>query len=215
MHITCFDVRYRKIYPKDIIKYTGVYNVDTFRFNFDEEWDGLVKTLTIIVGDTTYNVPLIEDEAILPKEAYVKDKRVAIGIYGSGEDKLLATELIDLIMSKGAYEEGKEPENLPTPSQWDLYIEQINAIVKNVEELTSGLEDKVSEVETKLANGEFKGDKGDKGDQGDKGDRGIQGEKGEPGYTPVKGIDYYTETEKQEFVKEVLDALPIAEEVGY
>ena len=46
-----------------------------------------------------------------------------------------------------------------------------------------------------------KGDKGDKGDQGiqgvqglkgDKGDTGSQGPKGDDGYTPVKGVDYFT-----------------------
>lgn len=82
-------------------------------------------------------------------------------------------------------------------------------------------------------NGEFetvpaiKGDKGDKGDpgpQGEKGDsgaqgpQGIQGEKGDTGpqgpagadgKTPVKGVDYYTETDKQEMVQAVISALPI------
>lgn len=53
-----------------------------------------------------------------------------------------------------------------------------------------------------------KGDKGDKGEQGEqgekgergeqglpgeKGEQGEQGEKGDDGYTPVKGVDYFTE----------------------
>ena len=38
-----------------------------------------------------------------------------------------------------------------------------------------------AEVEQKLANGEFVGEKGDKGDTGDRGEQGIQGEKGEKG----------------------------------
>lgn len=33
--------------------------------------------------------------------------------------------------------------------------------------------------------------------------------KGEDGYTPVKGTDYWTETDKAEMVAEVLSALPI------
>ena len=60
-----------------------------------------------------------------------------------------------------------------------------------------------------------RGEKGEKGDKGNQGIQGIQGPQGEKGKTPVKGVDYYTETEKQDFVKEVLDALPIAEEVEY
>ena len=48
--------------------------------------------------------------------------------------------------------------------------------------------------------------------------QGIQGEqgvKGEDGYTPVKGVDYYTAAEKQELINEVIAALPLAEEVAY
>ncbi len=38
-----------------------------------------------------------------------------------------------------------------------------------------------------------KGDKGDKGEKGEQGDKGEQGNKGDPGYTPVFGVDYWTE----------------------
>ena len=36
-----------------------------------------------------------------------------------------------------------------------------------------------------------------------KGDPGKNGERGEPGYTPVKGVDYYTEAEKEELIAEI------------
>lgn len=64
----------------------------------------------------------------------------------------------------------------------------------------------------------IKGEKGDKGDTGAQGIQGVQGEqgvKGEDGYTPVKGVDYYTAAEKQELINEVIAALPLAEEVAY
>ena len=66
-----------------------------------------------------------------------------------------------------------------------------------------------------------KGDKGDKGDRGLQGVQGIQGERGEngkdgadgqpgkDGYTPVKGKDYFTETDKSEMVSSVIAALPV------
>lgn len=69
-----------------------------------------------------------------------------------------------------------------------------------------------------------KGEKGDTGEKGEKGDQGIQGEigprgeqgpKGTDGKTPVKGIDYFTEADKQELVQDVLNALPNAEEVSF
>lgn len=42
-----------------------------------------------------------------------------------------------------------------------------------------------------------------------KGDDGSNGEKGDNGYTPVKGVDYYTEQDKQEMVQAVIAALPV------
>lgn len=41
-----------------------------------------------------------------------------------------------------------------------------------------------------------------------------QGEKGEDGYTPVKGVDYFTDADKTALVNDVLAALPAAEEVS-
>lgn len=38
--------------------------------------------------------------------------------------------------------------------------------------------------------------------------------KGENGYTPQKGVDYYTEADKDELVTRVLNSLPRAEEVS-
>lgn len=46
----------------------------------------------------------------------------------------------------------------------------------------------------------------------------IKGAKGDPGTngtTPVKGVDYYTESDKQEMVQLVLAAIPSAEGVNY
>lgn len=51
--------------------------------------------------------------------------------------------------------------------------------------------------------------------KGVKGEVGPQGEKGEDGYTPVKGVDYFTDAEKSEMIQAVLDALPAAEGVSY
>ena len=50
--------------------------------------------------------------------------------------------------------------------------------------------------------------KGEKGDKGDQGATGSQGEPGADGYTPVKGTDYWTESDKTEIVNDVLAALP-------
>ena len=44
------------------------------------------------------------------------------------------------------------------------------------------------------------------------GEQGREGEKGEDGYTPQKGIDYFTEEEIIEMAATILEYLPQAEE---
>lgn len=44
--------------------------------------------------------------------------------------------------------------------------------------------------------------------KGDKGDAGQAGANGKDGYTPVKGVDYFTDVDKAEMVQAVLAALP-------
>ena len=61
----------------------------------------------------------------------------------------------------------------------------------------------------------FKNLKGAKGDTGATGETGQQGPPGANGYTPVKGTDYFTESDKTELVNAVLAALPAAEGVSY
>jgi hypothetical protein len=67
------------------------------------------------------------------------------------------------------------------------------------------------------------GEKGEKGEKGDTGPQGIQGEKGADGvigkdgapgadgYTPVKGVDYWTDEDKEEMVDGTLSAIPKVE----
>ena len=46
------------------------------------------------------------------------------------------------------------------------------------------------------------------------GPQGEQGPAGKDGHTPVKGTDYWTESDKQEIIDSVLAALPSAEGVS-
>ncbi len=54
---------------------------------------------------------------------------------------------------------------------------------------------------TEILLGNIKGDKGEPGPQGAKGDK---GDAGADGYTPQRGVDYFTEEEKKDFLDEVL-----------
>lgn len=71
-----FEIKDRKIEKKDFAVLAGKQNVDVFQFSFDEEWESLDKTLVLIVNEKTYNITLLNDEAILPSEAYIKNRRL-------------------------------------------------------------------------------------------------------------------------------------------
>ena len=64
----------------------------------------------------------------------------------------------------------------------------------------------------------LKGEKGPKGDtgatgpRGPQGDKGDKGDRGEPGYTPKKGVDYWTEDELEDIPDRVSQ---LANDVGY
>lgn len=47
------------------------------------------------------------------------------------------------------------------------------------------------------------------GEKGDKGDTGAAGAAGKDGKTPVKGTDYWTDSDKQEIVESVIADLPL------
>lgn len=52
---------------------------------------------------------------------------------------------------------------------------------------------------------------GAQGPKGETGPIGPQGPKGDDGVTPVRGVDYWTDADKQEIVNDVLASLPVAE----
>lgn len=41
------------------------------------------------------------------------------------------------------------------------------------------------------------------------------GPQGDAGYTPIKGVDYYTTNDKNDLITEIITSLPVAEEVAY
>lgn len=53
------------------------------------------------------------------------------------------------------------------------------------------------------------GEKGDKGDRGDTGATGATGPAGADGYTPQRGVDYWTEADQSSMVQDVLAAMPV------
>ena len=127
---TNFLVKKRKISQLDSVPLTGEYNIDTFHFDFDEEWEGLDKTLVLISGGQRYNIALLNNEALMPFETYQIKGNVQIGLFGTDNGyRTLATGWLPLYIEEDSYEVNTEPENLPSPTQWDLYVTEINRLL--------------------------------------------------------------------------------------
>ena len=101
----------------------------------------------------------------------------------------------------------------------------VDSVVYNGEEIISTPEsdvlrglikeanDTVNEIETKLANGEFVGEKGDPFTYEDFTEeqldslKGEKGDTGNDGYTPIKGVDYWTPSDQAEIMANAASAI--------
>lgn len=93
-----------------------------------------------------------------------------IKLYGA-ENKLLTSASFTLLVEDTVYNEGDQVES----------AKEVTALTALVSEATT----LITNVEDKLANGEFKGEKGEKGDRGDIGEQGPRGERGPQGISVV------------------------------
>lgn len=97
-------------------------------------------------------------------------------------------------------------------------VSYTNTQLPNVKNVKTALDELVLDSHThdnkdtldklSVAGGKLQYDGSDVGLKGDTGATGPQGEPGADGYTPVKGTDYWTATDKAEIVADTLAALP-------
>ncbi len=124
MRTTNFKIKNRRI---ERLNYepimVGCRNVDTFKFEFDDEWNELDKTLVFKSNGKKYRISLIKDEVVLPKEIYpCGGGFVDFGIYGKKGEVILTTSINKIYIYEGVYEE-EGIEDIPSGSEDDVYIE--------------------------------------------------------------------------------------------
>lgn len=118
---------------------------------------------------------------------------------------------IVLVGNKTYQELGIQPAGTYiTDTELNEYDNTIKDYINNMNiDANKVLFDDGENFQDKYNNGELKGQIGEPGPAGQNGTNGVDG------YTPQKGIDYFTEADKQELVQDVLNALPNAEEVSF
>ena len=172
-------------------------NYLTAHFEFSEEWTE-TKTAVFAGAEQAYTVILDETNSCLVPWEVIKPYGFSVSVF-CGD--LITANKVDVRVDESGYTEGETPQP-PSPT---VYDQLINTALK-AEELAQSVRD---DADAGNFNGE-KGEKGDPGDKGEPGEQGIQGVPGEPGadgYTPQRGIDYWTEEDKQEIVSDTVSAV--------
>ena len=193
---------------------------ERMKFTFPESWEDYTKTVVFRNGDTTLSVILNgdgdlctgTDECYIPYEV-IKFPEFTVSIFGVLGDSRATTPQAAIRVIQSGYGEGDEPSD-PTPTEYQQLVNLANEtkqIAQSVrtdadngvfkgEKGDTGPQGEKGETGAQGPQG-LKGDKGDKGDtgatgaqglQGVQGIQGLKGDKGDAGYTPQKGVDYFT-----------------------
>lgn len=169
------------------------------------EWDVLVQ-----VGNAMDIIPLAASEGALSavltaQQLSVGDTYYRMQLRGTQGDLVKHTNLISVYIA----------ESLSGDEQWPTVPSEFTEMERRISEKAAEVEGYSTHPPTVGENGnwwEWDGtayvDTG-KPSQGGAGPEGRQGPAGADGHTPKKGVDYFTEADKQEMVDAVLEALPV------
>lgn len=154
----------------------------------DSSWKGLTKTLVCRGCGEIKSVLGVEDQAVVaPEVLRLTDKSrhdLFLGVEGRSADGTLvipSTFAYCGLIYPGATADADPSVDPPDPP-WAQILGKIGLLQQLKTENKSNLVDAINEL----------------AEQGTSGD----------GYTPVKGVDYWTEAEKEQMVADVLAALP-------
>lgn len=162
MNITNFKVENREITQLNNTKLIGMVGQDKFAVDFvDDAWEGLHKTLKLIRsdGNVVYLV-MDNDEVELTQECYVEGT-AQLGFFGTINEnepesmKIASTDYISIYFSHHAYStDSGEPINIPTPTQWDIIIGQMNEVKDEISEMQEDVTNKVDGFDEHVADKE-------------------------------------------------------------
>lgn len=141
MITTNFQIKDRTITKLNDNKLIGIVGQDKFHVDFiDEAWEGLHKTLKLIRPDgAIIKLAILNNEVILTQECYVEGMAY-LGFFGTiNEDdpeemEIASTDYITINFIRHAYDNNDDEEtiNLPTPTQWDIIINQLNGVYEDI-----------------------------------------------------------------------------------
>ena len=168
-----------------------------FRFQ-DPVWENLAKTAVFRNRSRTLDVAVEDDCAVIPQELLTQAMEpVDVGVYGTDSEKGLAIPTVwgQLgTVSSAANPSGDSAAEATLP-YWAQLKEQLDSVLDTM----ASREDLEEVLRRAKESGEFDGPQGPVGPQG------IQGLPGADGYTPAKGVDYWTQADQDQIISQVAD----------
>lgn len=162
----------------DLTFFTGNAQSYTITFDFDAEWDGLLKFATFTDGGGQSYVVGIEENAVsVPSEIMEKVGDCTVGVWATNAEesiKRISTNLIDFRVEQGAYSTGLSAVE-KTPDVWEVLFK--NSVPKIIDGYWHIFDISKNDYVTT--------------------DIRAVGEK------PKKFVDYYTEADKEELAEEL------------
>ena len=174
----------------------------SFRFVFDNEWEGLYKVVQFMQGENTYNISLGVDgySCKMPSELQAGCAEMSLFGYAPDDETALraTTAAIKLRIEQSGFSSSGSEVVPPTPDLYQQLIAKIDEKIASVHDGANGKDgvDGASAYEIAVENG-YTGTeaewlsslKGEKGDAGEQGIQGIQGKKGDTGAAGKDGIN--------------------------
>ena len=206
------------------------YNIHKIQFDFSSEYtDDLVKVALFSIDNHTYKKIISNNECDIPPEVLTQRGYSILGVYAykTEQDTLVlrySPSPTKISVYDGSYKADAENSEPITPSEIEQYQQilqnslqqfqnQYNALVEETEGDIQAIED---ELQRKVDEGYFDGEDGfspiakviqksngvtiEIEDKNGKTTADVLN--GEDGYTPVRGVDYWTEEDKQEVEEE-------------
>lgn len=184
----------------------GAMGVHFAEFDFDDSWNEYTTKKAVFKnGDTTVETLIVNGMCEVPWEVLTESGTLLVGVYGENSDMRRPTLWASPKTVNEGAAEGTEARE-PTPDTWQQLLGSIEHFIPHIS--ADGIWC-VGDMYTGVPATGMQGEKGDKGNKGD------TGANGKDGYTPKRGIDYYTDADKSEIVTTVLAALPNGDEVSY
>lgn len=180
---------------------SGSINFYEAEIEYSEDWNDLNIAAILIKKDEQegQSIAIINNKFYIDKQYKGTYSIGFVGYIIENETKTyqISTNLIDIYFDEGAGEvDAKNQEDVPTPSEWEVYLEQVqqfinngNAIINQANNLDISNTGTIVTITKK---------------DGTTSEINVKGDKGDNGNTPVKGVDYWTEQDKQEIEADII-----------